>query len=81
MTVLPQAGFPMQALSGGASGPSPTDTGLKKPPHENKPDAETILYVEDESVLRGVISDCLSQLGYQVLSAASAHVKLTPLRS
>mgnify|MGYP002814267510 CR=1 FL=1 len=71
----------MQALSGGASGPSPTDTGLKKPPHENKPDAETILYVEDESVLRGVISDCLSQLGYQVLSAASAHVKLTPLRS
>jgi CheY-like chemotaxis protein len=51
--------------SGAASG-----AGMKKLLLENKPGTETILYVEDESVLRAVIADCLVQLGYQVLAAS-----------
>lgn len=45
------------------------------PEHESG--AETILYVEDETVLRNVVSDCLSQLGYQVLTAASGEEALS----
>jgi two-component system cell cycle sensor histidine kinase/response regulator CckA len=59
----------LQALRSGSSGSSPADPALKKLLSENKPGTETILYVEDETVLRGVISDCLVQLGYQVLAA------------
>jgi CheY-like chemotaxis protein len=50
---------------------------LKKLLLENKPGTETILYVEDESVLRAVIADCLAQLGYQVLSAGDGGHALT----
>jgi len=67
----------MRALGGGGSGSSATDTGLKKLLLENKPGTETILYVEDEAVLRGVISDCLAQLGYQVLSAHNGEQALS----
>src|SRR5216683_4183431 len=50
---------------------------LKKLLLENKPGTETILYVEDESVLRAVIGDCLAQLGYKVLSAGDGGHALT----
>lgn len=44
---------------------------------ENKPGTETILYVEDESVLRNVIADCLTQMGYRVLHADDGDHALT----
>jgi two-component system, cell cycle sensor histidine kinase and response regulator CckA len=38
---------------------------------------ETVLLVDDEDLLRNVVSDLLSQLGYRVLPAASAQEALT----
>jgi len=38
---------------------------------------ETVLLVDDEELLRTVVSDLLSQLGYHVLPAASAQEALT----
>src|SRR5258708_9079943 len=67
-----QAG-PESAGGSGAAG----NLVLKKLLLENKPGTETILYVEDESVLRAVIADCLSQLGYRVLSAGDGGHALT----
>ncbi len=40
---------------------------------EYKTGTETILLVEDEEPLRKVVVELLSQLGYNVLSAASGH--------
>ena len=44
---------------------------------EHESGSETILYVEDEAVLRNVVSDCLSQLGYQVMTAAGGEEALS----
>ena len=44
---------------------------------ENQSGNETILYVEDEPVLRGVITDCLGQLGYKVLPANTGEQALS----
>jgi len=63
------------AESGGAG--TVGNLALKKLLIENKPGTETILYVEDEGVLRGVIADCLIQLGYRVLSADDGEHALT----
>jgi CheY-like chemotaxis protein len=61
--------FPGSGAGAGAIG----NVALKKLLLENKPGTETILYVEDESVLRAVIADCLTQLGYQVLCAGDGN--------
>ncbi|MBZ5523127.1 MAG: response regulator [Acidobacteriia bacterium] len=68
---------PLKAHSGASQGSPSSGTGLNKLLLENKPGTETILYVEDEAVLRGVISDCLTQLGYQVLAAHNGKQALS----
>ena len=42
-------------------------------PLEYSPGTETILLVEDEELLREVVAEMLSSLGYRVLSAASGN--------
>jgi CheY-like chemotaxis protein len=64
------AGIHRSAQSSAGRSPGPfKDPAMSRLLLENKPGSETILYVEDETVLRGVIADCLTQLGYTVLPA------------
>jgi CheY-like chemotaxis protein len=68
--------FPMMALSGAGQGPPSSGPPADKLLLEHGRGAETILYVEDEAVLRSVVSDCLTQLGYQVMTAQSGEEAL-----